>query len=166
MIRFDGSPPAIKKVLDRLHQAGCPVDYSGGAWLDATRFAGLSAYERGPDTRHAEIDRLDCQLQATELFSAAYRFAPELVPGQLAGICAALERAVAVGRAAVEASRKGHFGQAACLSNLPGIPGQALPSPVRLPLLASSSRTARLSPGSAGRQQIRALQRCAFSFSG
>jgi len=47
--------PAIKKVLDRLHQAGCPVDCSGSAWLDVTRFAGLCAYERGPDARHAEV---------------------------------------------------------------------------------------------------------------
>lgn len=49
VIRFDGSAPAIKKVLDRLRTAGCPVDYSG-AWLDAARFAGLPAYERGPGT--------------------------------------------------------------------------------------------------------------------
>jgi predicted nucleotide-binding protein len=48
VIRFDGSPTAIKKVLDRLHQAGCPVDYSGDDWLDPGRFASLAAYKRGP----------------------------------------------------------------------------------------------------------------------
>jgi predicted nucleotide-binding protein len=50
VIRFDGSAPAIKKVLDRLKRAGCPVNDSGTDWLDPARFAGLAAYQRGPDT--------------------------------------------------------------------------------------------------------------------
>jgi predicted nucleotide-binding protein len=50
VIRFDGSAVAIKKVLDRLEQAGCPVDPAGTDWLDTGRFAGLAAYQRGPDT--------------------------------------------------------------------------------------------------------------------
>lgn len=50
VIRFDGSPTAVKKVLDRLTQAGCPVDTSGTDWLDTGRFAGLAAYQRGPGT--------------------------------------------------------------------------------------------------------------------
>ena len=49
-IRFDGSAVAIKKTLDRLNQAGCPVDLSGADWADVSRFAGLPAYERAPDT--------------------------------------------------------------------------------------------------------------------
>jgi hypothetical protein len=48
VIRFDGSPVGIKKVLERLKQAGGPVDDSGTAWLNASRFAGLAAYQRGP----------------------------------------------------------------------------------------------------------------------
>lgn len=50
VIRFDGSAPAIKKVVDRLKQAGCPVDLSGTDWLDPGRFADMPAYQRGPGT--------------------------------------------------------------------------------------------------------------------
>jgi predicted nucleotide-binding protein len=50
VIRFDGSGVAIKKMLDRLKQAGCPVDTNGTDWLDTGRFAGLAAYQRGPGT--------------------------------------------------------------------------------------------------------------------
>jgi predicted nucleotide-binding protein len=50
VIRFDGSTAAIKKVLHRLEIAGCAVDYSGTDWTDSGRFAGLSAFGRGPDT--------------------------------------------------------------------------------------------------------------------
>jgi predicted nucleotide-binding protein len=42
VIRFDGSAVAIKKLLDRLRQAGCQVDTAGTGWLD-DRFAGLAA---------------------------------------------------------------------------------------------------------------------------
>jgi predicted nucleotide-binding protein len=49
-IHFDGSGVAIKKVLDRLTQAECPVDYSGATWLEPGRFAGLAAKRRGPGT--------------------------------------------------------------------------------------------------------------------
>jgi predicted nucleotide-binding protein len=49
VIRFDGSVQAIRKVLSRLEVAGCAVDYSGTDWLDASRFTGLRAFERGPD---------------------------------------------------------------------------------------------------------------------
>jgi CASPASE and TPR Repeat-Associated N-terminal domain/CASPASE and TPR Repeat-Associated C-terminal domain/CAP12/Pycsar effector protein, TIR domain len=50
VIRFDGSPISVKKVLDRLILAGCPVNMSGTSWLDPDRFAHLTAYHRGPDT--------------------------------------------------------------------------------------------------------------------
>jgi predicted nucleotide-binding protein len=50
VIRFDGSAIAVKKVVDRLKQAGCPADTSGTNWLDLRRFASLSAYHRGPGT--------------------------------------------------------------------------------------------------------------------
>ena len=53
VIRFDGSTVAIKKVLDRLSLAGCPVDYSGVDWLYSNRFSDLAAYRRGPETRQA-----------------------------------------------------------------------------------------------------------------
>jgi len=46
VIRFDGSATAVKKVVDRLTLAGCPVDTSGDGWLDPSRFAGLDAYNR------------------------------------------------------------------------------------------------------------------------
>jgi hypothetical protein len=52
VIRFDGSAVVIRKVLDRLKQAGCPVDDTGAAWMDPSRFAGLDAYQRGPQTHH------------------------------------------------------------------------------------------------------------------
>jgi predicted nucleotide-binding protein len=48
-VRFDGSAPAIRKVLSRLEDAGCAVDYSGVDWLDPSRFADLRTYQRGPD---------------------------------------------------------------------------------------------------------------------
>jgi predicted nucleotide-binding protein len=51
VIRFDGSAIAVKKVLDRLDMAGCPVGISGTSWLDTGRFANLAAYRRGPGTR-------------------------------------------------------------------------------------------------------------------
>ncbi len=50
VIRFDGSAIAVKKILDRLHGAGCPVKASGTNWLDTGRFASLAAYRRGPGT--------------------------------------------------------------------------------------------------------------------
>jgi predicted nucleotide-binding protein len=49
-IRFDGSVPAIRKVVTRLKNAGCELDDSDADWLDADRFAGLTGYQRGPDT--------------------------------------------------------------------------------------------------------------------
>jgi predicted nucleotide-binding protein len=51
VIRFTGSLPDINKVLDRLAQAGCPVDRCGTDWMDPGRFAGLDAYQRHPDSR-------------------------------------------------------------------------------------------------------------------
>jgi predicted nucleotide-binding protein len=50
VIRFDGSAVAIKKVLDRLRLAKCPVDDSGTDWLDPSRFADMAGYRRGPGT--------------------------------------------------------------------------------------------------------------------
>jgi predicted nucleotide-binding protein len=48
MIHFDGSSQSIKKVIERLKQAECPVDDSGTDWLSPERFAGLPTYRRGP----------------------------------------------------------------------------------------------------------------------
>jgi predicted nucleotide-binding protein len=48
VIRFDGSGRAIAKVISRLRAAGCPVDDSDTSWKDASRFAGLDAFTRGP----------------------------------------------------------------------------------------------------------------------
>jgi hypothetical protein len=56
VIRFDGSAPAVMKVIRRLVQAGCPADTSGESWLDPGRFAGLEAYRRGPRTSRATGD--------------------------------------------------------------------------------------------------------------
>jgi predicted nucleotide-binding protein len=50
VVRFDGSGIAVRKVLNRLALAGCPVDMSGTDWLDPSRFAGLATYDRGPGT--------------------------------------------------------------------------------------------------------------------
>ena len=50
VIRFDGSAIAVKKVISRLTQAGCPADTSGDDWLNPGRFAGLDAYCRRPGT--------------------------------------------------------------------------------------------------------------------
>ncbi len=48
--RFDGSAKSVRRVLDRLKQAGCPVDYSRSDWLDTGRFSVLAADERNPDS--------------------------------------------------------------------------------------------------------------------
>jgi predicted nucleotide-binding protein len=48
VIRFTNSLAAVNKVLDRLEQAGCPVNRSGNDWMDPGRFDGLAAYQRGP----------------------------------------------------------------------------------------------------------------------
>jgi predicted nucleotide-binding protein len=56
VIRFDGSASAVKKVIDRLVQAGCSADTTGDSWLDPGRFAGLEAYHRGPGTSRATGD--------------------------------------------------------------------------------------------------------------
>ena len=53
-IRFDGSPAAIKKVVDRLKLARCSVNDSGTDWLDLARFAGMAAYRRGPGTHRGD----------------------------------------------------------------------------------------------------------------
>lgn len=58
VIRFDGSAIAIKKVIDRLKLADCPVDTSGTDWLDPDRFADLTAYRRSPDTPQFSANRL------------------------------------------------------------------------------------------------------------
>lgn len=50
VIKFDGSAIAVKKILDRLDLAGCPVETSGTSWLDPGRFANLATYRRGPGT--------------------------------------------------------------------------------------------------------------------
>lgn len=48
VVRFDGSGPAIAKVVSRLRAAGCPVDDSDRSWKDPARFAGLAAFVRQP----------------------------------------------------------------------------------------------------------------------
>lgn len=58
VIRFDGSGPAIRKVLHRLEVAGCAVDYSAVDWLDPERFADLPTYRRGPDD-HRTLESLE-----------------------------------------------------------------------------------------------------------
>ncbi len=56
VIRFDGSAMAVRKVLDRLMMAGCPVDITRTDWLDTSRFDHLDAYQRGLDTGEAPND--------------------------------------------------------------------------------------------------------------
>jgi hypothetical protein len=56
VIRFDGSAVAVKKVLERLTLAGCPVDLSRTDWLDTSRFASLGTYHRGPESGMAQHD--------------------------------------------------------------------------------------------------------------
>jgi len=51
VIRFDGSAVAVKKVINRLSQAGCQVMTSGAEWLDPGRLADLASHGRGPGTR-------------------------------------------------------------------------------------------------------------------
>ena len=50
VVHFDGTTDAIIKIIGRLADAGCPADTTGLHWLDTTRFAGLEAYGRGPET--------------------------------------------------------------------------------------------------------------------
>lgn len=47
VIRFDGSPIAIEKLINRLRMAGCTVDNSA-ALFDRASFGGLAAYKRRP----------------------------------------------------------------------------------------------------------------------
>jgi predicted nucleotide-binding protein len=56
VVRFDGSAMAVRKVLERLTLAGCPVDMSRTGWLDEDRFKTLGAYRRGPGTGGAQGD--------------------------------------------------------------------------------------------------------------
>jgi predicted nucleotide-binding protein len=49
VVRFTGSGQSVKRVLDRLAQAGCPVDLSGTDWMDPGRFGGLAAAGRHPE---------------------------------------------------------------------------------------------------------------------
>jgi len=48
VIRFGGSALDIRKVLERLRLAGCPVDLSLTDWLKTSRFENLASYKRGP----------------------------------------------------------------------------------------------------------------------
>jgi predicted nucleotide-binding protein len=48
VIRFDGSEVSIGKLIQRLKNAGCPVDDSGGDWRGVRRFAGVEAFSRKP----------------------------------------------------------------------------------------------------------------------
>jgi predicted nucleotide-binding protein len=56
VVRFNGSAMAVRKVLERLALAGCPVDLARTDWLDTSRFEKLGAYRRGPDTGKAPDD--------------------------------------------------------------------------------------------------------------
>lgn len=49
VIRFDGSPIAIGKIVERLKSAGCRVNDRGADWRDTRPFADLDAYERRPE---------------------------------------------------------------------------------------------------------------------
>lgn len=48
VIRFDGSVEKLKKIAQRLKNAGCTINDTGTDWLDTTRFTGLDAYTRRP----------------------------------------------------------------------------------------------------------------------
>ncbi|MDX3191245.1 BN6_48550 family protein [Streptomyces sp. MN03-5084-2B] len=48
VVRFDGSGPAIARVVSRLRTAGCPVDESDRSWRDPARFADLATFTRRP----------------------------------------------------------------------------------------------------------------------
>jgi len=48
VIRFDGSPATVGKLVERLKSAGCAVDDQGSDWRSPHRFEGLDAYRRGP----------------------------------------------------------------------------------------------------------------------
>jgi predicted nucleotide-binding protein len=55
-IDFDATAATIKKIVERLTLAGCRLDDSGTDWLDISRFAGLTAFGRGPASHcRAEI---------------------------------------------------------------------------------------------------------------
>ncbi|WP_061296912.1 TIR domain-containing protein [Herbidospora cretacea] len=51
VIRFDGSPASMGKLVERLKSAGCAVDDRGGDWRDTRRFSRLDAYDRRPAER-------------------------------------------------------------------------------------------------------------------
>jgi predicted nucleotide-binding protein len=48
VIRFDGSPGAAAKLVERLRIAGCAIDDRGGDWRNPGRFTDLDAYRRRP----------------------------------------------------------------------------------------------------------------------
>ena len=56
VIRFSGSAMDVRKILERLKLAGCPVDLSRTDWLVTSRFDNLDAYQRGADTGKAHDD--------------------------------------------------------------------------------------------------------------
>ena len=47
-IRFDGGEAALGKLVQRLKNAGCPVDDTGTDWRRLRRFLHLEAYRRDP----------------------------------------------------------------------------------------------------------------------
>jgi predicted nucleotide-binding protein len=48
VIRFDGTEVSLGKLVQRLKNAGCPVDDSGADWRNMRRFAGIAALNRQP----------------------------------------------------------------------------------------------------------------------
>ena len=48
VVRFDGTEGAIGKLIQRLKNAGCPVDDAGTDWRKAHRFVDIDSYRRGP----------------------------------------------------------------------------------------------------------------------
>jgi len=48
VVRFDGTEGAIGKLIQRLKNAGCPVDDSGTDWRNRRRFVDIESYRRGP----------------------------------------------------------------------------------------------------------------------
>lgn len=49
VIRFDGTEVALGKLIQRLRNAGCPVDDSGADWRNIRRFASIEAFSRKPE---------------------------------------------------------------------------------------------------------------------
>jgi len=54
VLRFDGSLHPVSKLIQRLKDAGCPVDDSGTDWLELDRLGQLAAYGRRPKKQRSQ----------------------------------------------------------------------------------------------------------------